>query len=77
VHPLIRAGLPRLLGRFVFIADLIDLKSIADTYTVKIDGNFDGLDEKTITYPDILNRFPRKEVVAALVVRHLLYNTPR
>ncbi|KIM64368.1 hypothetical protein SCLCIDRAFT_1213480 [Scleroderma citrinum Foug A] len=48
-------------------SDTIDLKSTADTYTVRIDGNFDGLEQKAITYPDILNRFPRKEVVAALV----------
>ena len=63
--------------RIAFTADTIDLKSTADTYTVRIDGNFDGLEQKAITYPDILNRFPRKEVVAALVVRHLLDNTLR
>lgn len=84
LHPLIRTGpytssstFGRRQTRIAFTADTIDLKSTADTYTVRIDGNFDGLEQKAITYPDILNRFPRKEVVAALVVRHLLHNTLR
>lgn len=53
-----------------FIADIIDLRRTADTYTVQIDGNFKGLKEKSITYPDILHHFPRREVVATLVVRY-------
>ncbi|KAL4066911.1 Oxidoreductase, molybdopterin-binding domain-containing protein [Scleroderma yunnanense] len=48
-------------------SDIIDLKSTVDSYTVKIDGNFEGLNERTITYSDILHHFPRREVVAVLV----------
>ncbi|KAG6334138.1 hypothetical protein ID866_4945 [Astraeus odoratus] len=53
---------------FVPNPDIKNLKSTASTYTIKIDGEFDGLEEeKTVTYQDILDRFPRKEVITALV----------
>lgn len=49
-------------------SEIKSLKSTAGTYAVRIDGELQCLaKEKVITYQDILLRFPRKEVVAALV----------
>ncbi|KAI6107985.1 Oxidoreductase, molybdopterin-binding domain-containing protein [Pisolithus sp. B1] len=49
-------------------SEIKSLKSSATTYAVRIDGELQCLEqEKVITYQDILLRFSRKEVVAALV----------
>ncbi|KAI6042530.1 Oxidoreductase, molybdopterin-binding domain-containing protein [Pisolithus marmoratus] len=53
---------------YIAIPAIKSLKSGAATYAVKIDGELQCLEEaKVVTYQDILLRFPRKEVVAALV----------
>ncbi|KAH7884366.1 Oxidoreductase, molybdopterin-binding domain-containing protein [Phlebopus sp. FC_14] len=48
-------------------SEIKNLKSSAESYTVKIDGEMDGLKEIGVTYKDLLDTFPRKEVVAALI----------
>ncbi|KAF9223679.1 hypothetical protein BS17DRAFT_684205, partial [Gyrodon lividus] len=48
-------------------SDIKDLKSGAEKYTVKIDGEIDGIKETSITFKDLQESLPRKEVVAALI----------
>ncbi|KAF9243494.1 Oxidoreductase, molybdopterin-binding domain-containing protein [Melanogaster broomeanus] len=48
-------------------SDIKDLTSGAEKYTVKIDSEIDGIKEISITFKDLRDSFPRKEVVAALV----------
>ncbi|KIJ66890.1 hypothetical protein HYDPIDRAFT_26305 [Hydnomerulius pinastri MD-312] len=49
------------------VADIKDLKSGAEEYVVKIDAEIDGLKETSVTFKELLDSFPRKEVVAALI----------
>lgn len=47
-----------------------DLASESDSYTVKIDGEMEVMEEKVLNVKDMIASFPRKVVVAALVVGH-------
>jgi sulfite oxidase len=47
-----------------------DLASEFDSYTVKIDGEMEGMEEKILNVKDMIASFPRKVVVAALIVCH-------
>ncbi|KAF8843678.1 sulfite oxidase [Paxillus ammoniavirescens] len=48
-------------------SDIKDLNSGSEKYTVKIDGDLDEIKEISITFKDLKDSFPRKEVVAALI----------
>jgi sulfite oxidase len=48
-----------------------DLASEFDNYTVKLDGEMEGMEEKVLNVKDMIASFPKKVVVAALIVRHL------
>jgi len=53
-----------------FVASVAEIKNLAsdvDTYTVKIDGEMEGMEEKTLSMKDVMVYFPRKEVVATLI----------
>lgn len=51
------------------VADIKDLRSDADQYIVKVDGEIDDIDQLNITFRQVRDSLPRKEVLAALVVR--------
>lgn len=44
-----------------------DLASEFDNYTVKLDGDMEGIEEKVLKVKDMIASFPKKEVVAALI----------
>ncbi|OAX36937.1 hypothetical protein K503DRAFT_771984 [Rhizopogon vinicolor AM-OR11-026] len=48
-------------------SEIKNLASEADTYTVKIDGEMEGMQEKTLSVKDMIVYFPRIEVVATLI----------
>jgi len=54
------------------VAEIKNLASDVDTYTVKIEGEMEGMEEKTLSMKDMIVYFPRKEVVATLIVRYSL-----
>lgn len=53
------------------VAEIKNLASDVDTYTVKIEGEMEGMEEKTLSFKDMIVYFPRKEVVATLIVSYL------
>ena len=63
------AGAVRAPEFATFVADIKDLRSDADQYTVKVDGEIDGINQLNLTFKQVRESFPRKEVLAALVVR--------
>lgn len=50
-------------------AEIKDLASEFDSYTVKLDGEMEGMEEKVLNVKDMIASFPKKVVVAALIVR--------
>lgn len=66
---------PDAADEMTFVASVAEIKNLAsdvDTYTVKIDGEMEGMEEKTLSMKDMMVYFPRKEVVATLIVRSSL-----
>jgi len=57
-----------------FVASAAEIKNLAsevDSYMVKIDGEMEGMEEKVLNVKDMIASFPRKVVVATLIVRHV------
>lgn len=56
-------------------ADIKDLRSDSDTqkYTIKVDGTIDSITPCDLTFSQVRDCFPRKEVLAVLVVRPCRY----
>jgi sulfite oxidase len=59
------------MGFVASAAVIKDLASEFDSYTVKLDGEIEGMEEKVLNVKDMIASFPKKVVVAALIVRHL------
>lgn len=69
---------PDAADEMAFVASVAEIKNLAsdaDTYTVRIDGEMEGMQEKALSVKDMIVYFPRKEVVATLIVRCFCYAT--
>ena len=55
--------------RWCHVADIKDLRSGTEQYTVKIDGEIDGIKQLDLTFKQLRDSLPRSEVLAVLVVR--------
>lgn len=62
------AGATRETGIITSVAAIRDLRSDTEKYTVKIDGDIDCVKPLNLTFSQLRDSLPRKEVLAALVV---------